>query len=525
MTIDLNPAFTIEEKFFLGGLKRRLQIPAHLCSPRGPTGSRYYGAGIGYAAGLLMTDQASLETDGQSVRVTYPSSGKAGGTRTVMSAASAAGRTWWSTGSGGLNSATAPFMLLLAEALVLRAHEETLSALLQLAEKTAGLMSESTFRGLPAQDASVREAVLRLSDYAYFELKEKLLTNEITEGAFTPGPLKPVSTSRLNQLLLNARVVAPTNTTPLSRLRRLARRGGSALLVGPPGTFKTETVKQLVLDVGAAVVKMRGAPGVEDRDFIGAVTPGVNGPEWVDGPLARAFMLAKDGLTVIQIDEILRYHAEHLQVLVGAMDELSFEDARAVLQAPLERQGQTPDQVTAAVQATLPDPNTRYYLLDLPTGDAIFCPKKNLVWALTTNMGEDHLQTAQNLDSALLSRIDLVIDYERPEADVVLPIYEAVAGDSRLARLGYDLEDLTYSISSDSEGLLVRPMDARKTIALLKEARACLEDGLSMREAILEAAFVTAVPHCCPRDARGLIEPASRQNLLKRIEEEVLSAA
>ncbi|MFC6662484.1 AAA family ATPase [Deinococcus multiflagellatus] len=293
--------------------------------------------------------------------------------------------------------------------------------------------------------------------------------------------------------------------------------------MGPPGTFKTETVKRLVLETGAAVVKMRGAPGIEDRDFIGAITPGVNGPEWVDGPLARAFVLAKSRPTVLQIDEILRYHAEHLQVLVGAMDELSYEDARAVLAPALDQLADA--ERPAFLQATLPDPGARYYMLDLPTGEAIFCPKPHLVWALTTNMGEDHLQTAQTLDSALLSRIDLVIDYDRPDVETVMPIYEAVAGDARLAQLGYELEDLTYAIAADAEGLLVRPMDARKTIALLKEARACVEDGLSLRDAVLEAAFVTAVPHCCPRDARGLIEEASRAGLLKRIAEEVLPAA
>lgn len=522
MTIDLNAAFAKNETFFTGGLVRHQEIPAALHSPRGPSGSnRYYGPGIGYAAALLLTGQAQIERAGRVIRVTYPSSGM-GGVKTVMSTDCPTGRQW--TGDT-LSSASAPFVLFLAEALVLGEHPETLTALRQVAQATGGLLPVAALKALPGQDARVRDSLLRLSDYAYYELKDKLDAGEIIEGAFTPGQLKALAQGALNNLLLGTPARGTPSTTPLARLRRLARRGGAALLVGPPGTFKTETIKQLVLDVGAAVVKMRGAPGVEDRDFIGAITPGVGGPEWVDGPLARAFMLARQGLTVLQIDEILRYHAENLQVLVGAMDELSYADARAVLEAPLRNQGLPDAEIEATVRASLPDADGRYYLLDLPTGESIFCPKKNLVWAMTTNMGEDHLQTAQNLDSALLSRIDLVIDYDRPEADVVLPIYESVAGDAQLARLGYELEDLTYSIAADAEGLLVRPMDARKTIALLKEARACLEDGLTLREAILEAALVTAVPHCCPRDARGLIEVASRENLLKRVQEEVLSAS
>lgn len=521
MTIDLSAAFNKEETYF-SGLARRQQIPAALVSPRGPAGGhRYYGPGIGYAAALLLTGEVRIERAGRVLRVTYPSSGKVGGMRTVASSDTAAGREWM---GDTLGSATAPWMLYLAEALVLGMHPETLGTLRALAGHTGGLIGEAELRALPGKDAGVRDAILKLCDHAYYELKDKVERGEIVEGSFTLPALQPVPRASLGALLRGrSGITEGVGSTPLQRLRRLARRGGAALLVGPPGTFKTETVKRLVLELGAAVVKMRGAPGVEDRDFIGAITPGVSGPEWVDGPLARAFMLAKQGLTVLQIDEILRYHAENLQVLVGAMDELSYADARAVLRPALDRMPEA--GADAFLRDTLPDPDGRYYMLDLPTGEAIFCPKKNLVWALTTNMGEDHLQTAQNLDSALLSRIDLVIDYDRPELDVVLPIYEAVAGDARLARLGYELEDLTYAMAADAEGTLVRPMDARKTIALLKEARACMEDGMPLRQAVLEAAFVTAVPHCCPRDARGLIEVASREDLIKRISEEVLSAA
>ncbi|MGI8747326.1 MAG: AAA family ATPase [Deinococcus sp.] len=522
MTIDLNAAFNKQENYFSGGLTRRQQIPAHLTSPRGPSGgTRFYGPGIGYAAAQLLTGRARVELGNKTLWVTFPSSGQGGGSRTVASTDTAGGREWM---GDTLGSASAPWVLFLAEALVLGLHRDALGALRQLARVTGGPLADADLRILPDRDSAVRDAVLQLSDLAYYELKDKLERGEIVEGCFGVSALSPVTPATLRGLLLDSPPSRQAATSsPLARLRRLARRGGAALLVGPPGTFKTETVKRLVLEVGAAVVKMRGTPGVEDRDFVGAITPGVSGPEWVDGPLARAFMLAKKSLTVLQIDEVLRYHPENLQLLVGAMDELSYADACAVLRPPLARLGEA--EQNAALQKTLGGDQGRYYMLELPTGEAIFCPRKNLLWALTTNMGEDHLQTAQNLDPALLSRIDLVIDLERPGVDVVMPIYEAVAGDPRLAQLAYELEDLTYAAAADAEGLLVRPMDARKTIALLGEARACLEDGMSLHEALLEAAFVTAVPHCCPRDTRGVIEAASRENLLKRVREEVLGLA
>lgn len=523
MTINLNAAFRVQEKFF-SGLSQREVIPEVLHAPGSPAGQHYYGPGVGHAVALLLTGQLTVRADrAASLSVSYRSSDGVS-VRSVTSQGHQTGACQW---HGDLAGATGAAVMTLLVSLFSPHFKVTHVALRQLADLTGYPVDRSSLAQLPAHNPAVKGALLHLSDCLYYELKEALEAGTISEGGCELRDTQLVNPAVIASLLGQGNlptIATRSSGTPLAQLTRLARRGGAALLVGPPGTFKTETVKQLVLETGAAVVKLVGSPGIEDRDFIGGITPGEGGPRWVDGPLARAFSLARRGKVVLHIDEILRFLPEHLNVLIGALDTLSYRDAVAVLRPPLLAQGMNEAEVEALTLQELPDEGARYHLLSLPTGEAIFAPRANLVWGLTSNMGEGHLQVAQGLDDALLSRISVVIDFTRPDPSVALPIYEAVAGDAALARLALDFEDLTHEIVQDAEGLLARPLDPRKVIALVEEARACLEEGMGLKEAFSSAALVTAVPHCCPRDTRGVIEPAARELLLRRLQEEVLRA-
>ncbi|MFC6662483.1 hypothetical protein [Deinococcus multiflagellatus] len=202
MTINLSAAFNKNEDFFLG-LIRRQQVPTHLVSPRGPSGSqRYYGPGIGYAAAMLLTGQVQVEQSGRTLRIRFPSSGKAGGLKTVASTDMGAGRLW---SGDSLDSASAPWVLALTEAVVLGQHPETLAALRTLAGLTGAPVAIAALKPLPSADVSVREALLRLSDHAYYELKAKLDASEITKGAVNLSGLQPVPPSALMKQLLGTR--------------------------------------------------------------------------------------------------------------------------------------------------------------------------------------------------------------------------------------------------------------------------------------------------------------------------------
>lgn len=110
-------------------------------------------------------------------------------------------------------------------------------------------------------------------------------------------------------------------STPLVKsLRRLIRRGGTALLCGSTGVGKTEAVKAASLAEGAALVKMAGHPGLDDRQLFGSTYPdGKGGFQYVEGPLSEAWRYAAEGKKVVLlIDELARmdpyYHSVLRQV-------------------------------------------------------------------------------------------------------------------------------------------------------------------------------------------------------------------
>ncbi|AZI44022.1 hypothetical protein EHF33_13950 [Deinococcus psychrotolerans] len=380
---------------------------------------------------------------------------------------------------------------------------------IKILTSTGNLHYPMTGMPLPSATLSVpvREALWRLCDTIDAEVRLDLQEGRLRSCCqdFGTQQLELARTARevnLATLIHPPRPQTP-QLTPISRLNRLIKRGGAALLVG---TFKTETAKRCAVENNVQLVLAKGAPGVEDRDFLGGVYPTANGPQWVDGPISRAFVLAQTGKTVLLIDEILRYQPEALNVLIGALDSVSRDEA---------------------LKIGLPESSLvgeRFYLLPLPNGEHLCCPAANLTWLMTTNLGEDHLQTADRIDAALLSRIDMVIEFLYPDEQVARALYERVGGDRELADLAYQIELITREGADVDGGLLIRPADARKTLALIKETLSIMEeDGLSRLVALECALPVVIFPHCCPRDMAGQLDEAAVNMLRNRVIEEVLA--
>lgn len=356
--------------------------------------------------------------------------------------------------------------------------------------------------------AVIRSALHHLTDTLDAELRHLAARNEAWASInVNLGDPFAAATEDLNvAALLSPRQAERAASTPERTLARLVRRGGAALLVGPPGTFKTETAKRVAVDAGMTLVVAKGAPGVEDRDFLGGVYPGLTGPAWVDGPISRAFLAAAQGPTVLLLDEVLRYHHEALNVLVGAMDTVSTPEAVAIGIPGAHLHGD------------------RHHLLPLPNGDHLTCPAGNLTWIMTTNLGDDHLQTADRIDAALLSRIDLVIDFPVPDETTARALYTQISGCHAVASAVYQAELVTRDAVSGAGAQTIRALDARKSIALIREIRALQDDGLDLAAALQEAFEVVALPHCCARDASGRLEEAAAAMLRARLDEEVLRA-
>lgn len=462
-----------------------------------------------HAITKLLAGALSVWRDGESVTVVFASSVPLDATqpaRTVRSRwaampAATEARTW----SGVHSSSLAPWMLGAVETILLDTMPEARKTYQALIERVHQLGITLPTRDADAWaridgDLRARRRIMRLNDALYHETRRRLTagTLRVDEDPADPAAGDAVS---LDDLGLTAprprtRLAGPparrrdrVALNPLARLERLAANGGTALLSGPTGTFKTETGKQLALAIDARLISLKGAAGLEDRDFWGAVTPTADGPRWVDGPLARAFRTAQRERTVLLIDELLRFEPLYANVLVGALDLVSPAELRAM--------GHTPFAAGP------------HYCVTLPNGETIAAPKRNLTIVATTNLGDDYAQFS-DLDAALMGRFELQIDIPEADATVLRRIYLTVIASEPLIDRLLTFEAWTRTNTSTHGGLLKRATNPRVTLSLLREA-ARLQDAGMPRRAALEAAFdVTIVPFCAPRDSAGaLAEDAS----------------
>lgn len=473
-------------------------IPDHLRSRHAdPDQTSVIGVGPVTAVAALLSGSVTVWRDGDDIRVEYVSSSRTNpGIRAAHSRRQPNGNRAWKDAEGR----TGPYLIGLVESALFDLRVEVRAAYRRLVDH----LTQRLNINLPAHDPNdwraidtdptARELILTLTDALYYNLKRDLDTDAIIlDDHQDPVAGRAVAAADLGLKPAAAPAAAPTSRrarrrgvdlTPLARLKRLAANGGTALLTGPTGTFKTETGKRLAIDTGARLVTLKGAAGIEDRDFWGAVVPTEQGPKWIDGPLTRAFRLARRSKVVLLIDELLRFEPLYANVLVGALDTVTPDELKAMGQQPVGE--------------------AAHYCVTLPSGEVIPTPKENLTVVATTNQGDDYEQFGA-IDAALLGRFELQIDMTAADPNVLKRIYaEAYGGNEIIPKL-LEFEAWTRGNTGVHGGLLKRPTNPRVTINLLREAKRLTDEGLDRATALAAALEVTILPYCAPRDTTGAL--------------------
>ncbi|WP_339098003.1 AAA family ATPase [Deinococcus sp. VB343] len=381
------------------------------------------------------------------------------------------GYTWVNPGT-----TVRPYLLLVAEALFLSANpelKERWEALIKVACPDAAPLSARRLDQL-SHETAFKEALYPVLDTLYTSGKVfGGSRSEIEADLPDPGsyPHTPIFRGGKKQ------ASQTHDTSEEGRLIRRASQGVRALLCGPTGTGKTELGKRVALKLGAKLVSIKGRPGLEDRDMIGFISPTPQGPQWVDGPLARAWRLAQQGeRTVLLVDELLRLDPYHRNVLIGGLDDVSAQELHLMLGVNV--------------------PEGRYYTLELPgNGEVLYASTALLSVICTTNVGSSYTQSGE-IDPALLRRFQRVMFVSYPAEQDIMPVYERVMGASA-ARAAYALEVKTRTMTTQHGQLLERPMNIGVTLNYLAEAKDLVALGLSEAEALEEALGVTVVPFCC----------------------------
>lgn len=471
-------------------------IPNHLRSRYAdPSQTSKIGIGPINAIVEVLSGGANVWRQGDDIRIDYLSSGKSRQIKQVHSRQGNGKRTWKNA-----EGRTGPYLVGLVESALFGVRPE-------VKQYYDGLVDHINTRlgiGLPSRedadwkvidaDQNARDLILALTDALYYNLKGAFERDEIdTDETIADVNGKVIAPTDLGLKHIQRSTTTPATRRPrrakvplepLARLARLAKSGGTALLTGPTGTFKTETGKQLALTTGARLVTLKGAAGIEDRDFWGSIVPTEQGPKWVDGPLTRAFRLAQTTKTVLLIDELLRFEPLYANVLVGALD--------MVTPAELTAMGHEPLGAGA------------HYCVTLPSGEVIPAPKSNLTIVATTNQGDDYEQFAA-IDAALLGRFELQVDMTTADETVLTRIYTEAFGSGGIIPKLLEFEAWTRGSTGVHGGLLKRPTNPRVTINLLREAKRLIDEGLGQGPALAAAFEVTAMPYCAPRDTTGAL--------------------
>jgi MoxR-like ATPase len=400
--------------------------------------------------------------------------------------------------AGATDTMPAPYLMTLVHALYepeyeeLRTHWQALVNLLRNRNQGALPFEGAEFLNTHSSHWSCQNLILPLIDSWYYSAKILIEKVSVSDEPPFVGMMKDITSVLLGETP-TITTASPKTSSPLSRI---IARGGTALLTGPTGTFKTESAKRAAIESQSRLVVVKGMPGLEDRDLLGAVVPTVNGPQWVDGPLTKAFRHAQNEKTVLIVDELSRFEGHYQAVFIVALDELS------------------PDEVVAMGMTPILD--ERHRLLTLTNGEQIIAPRSRLSIIATTNLGDDYIQASNQLDAALLGRFNLVIDYPYPDPTISLKLYSDVSNPT-VAKVVHALELFTRTNTVHNQGLLQREANPRVIKSLLEEYSALLEQGDSKDSALLEAAKQTLIPFCVQRNSNGALEESGTNILIKEI--------
>ena len=292
-----------------------------------------------------------------------------------------------------------------------------------------------------------------------------------------------------------------------AKLERNISQGTTSLLIGATGTGKTEMVKKAALAVGAELIKVAGHPGMDDRQLYGSTYPSAKGGfEFVEGPLPEAWQRACDRLVVLLIDEVARMQPEYHAVLIGALDKLSSKEVKA-------RQ-RFMENASISIQD-----DELYYVLILPNGRILIAPAKNLSIICTTNLGSDYSQATTEIDAALLSRFQSVIELEQMPRDTLVNIlWSDEQVPLSVATLISELGQYTSSNTAVNGGLLAREANIRVLKNWAKEALSLVQQvGSSWHESIVQSCETTLIPFVCSRLSNGKLDPIAKNMLFEEL--------
>ena len=499
MTIAWNGIFNSGDGAGWTGLKKGQSIPKALRSVHQPPGAKDSKVGLGVVRVIanILTGKVDFGTNGTDVFVSYVSSK---GASVTASRGGLVNAIQWQS-----DSPTGFLYLVLAEAWWFQFPNRA-----ELAQRWQAFVDRLriatlTFSGhfnaqdlqLGSNDTACNEALMALVDSVY-------RTVQLEDWVETTGTVfRCTVRSRddmLNPSTPNVQTplggVPTFGITPISsltaRMTRLIRRGEKALLVGPSGTFKTETAKRAAIIAGRKIVSMSGRPGLEDRDFFQGFVTTEHGFRAVDGPLARAWRLAQSQPVCLIVNELLRFEPMYLSALVGALDTYSAEELSSM-----------------GVCTFLPG---RYYLLEMPSGERIPCLTNNLSVICTTNIGDDFQQLGQTIDAALLRRLGVILEVREADETITRTLYRNQGAPPAVVERLIKLELMTRR-ECKPNGLLERTANPGVILTLLAEAKDLVSEGCAWSEALLEAAQVTVVPYCVPRGSNGLLEEVPTQAL------------
>ena len=474
------------------------------------------GLGLVRAVCQLLTGDVALGREGDSFSVRYTSNN---GSKTRIATsylhpnAPSPLRLW-----EGADAMTAPVALCIIEAMLLETTGQgSDSQLAEVKERYEAFLDECYLvlsEPAPytqdqlreaAQEELCQRAMMALTDGIYFAVKRSddkgLREYDGGSGEELPD-LPDEDYRRLFGLPENAAEAQALPAGYLSTtLSGLLATGGTCLLVGPTGTFKTTTATRAANEAGAALQVVKGRPGIEDRDFFGGVVPTENGPTWVDGPVTQAFRSGREEPTMLLMDELLRFEPLFLGAFVGLLDPAS----------PAELAARSIEPASGCESEP-------HYVAELPNGEAVACPTSRLTLVATTNMGRDYVQST-DLDAALMGRFELTMEVEKPDQRVKRMLYEQEGG-TKVADLLEAIENAVADCLIDDGGLYVRKAHPRLMLNMARHMQRILDtQGLTNDKEVAaeEAARVTVVPNCVAREANGLLDPAGKESLLKEV--------
>lgn len=518
-------AFALSESDHWPSLQKRQRIPSS-CKSKHNAREGKLGLGLVEAMSVLLTGQVRVGREKSSLSIVYESN--RGGSRVASSEpASGAGtpppRAW-----RGIDAMKAPPILCVLEAMLLEKTAASSNAgglqtdvLAETKARWAALLEElelATLEMAPysrealveaSEDEQCRRAMMALTDAVYFALKRMEKKGLRLFGEDAPGEEFPELQAEGFECLFD-REPEPKGggheALPSGYLARtlsaLIGTGGTCLLVGPTGTFKTTTATRAADEAGAALEVVKGRPGIEDRDFFGGVVPTERGPQWVDGPVTKALRSGRSGPTMLLMDELLRFEPLFLGAFVGLLDAAS----------PAELAARSVDPAPGCS-------GEPHYVAELPSGEAVACPTSRLTLVATTNMGSGYVQAGAELDAALMGRFELTVEVEKPDPGVKRMLYER-AGGRRVADLLEAIEEFVEENLIDQGGLFARSAHPRLMLNMARHMERILAaEGLAEDEEIAaqEAAEMTVVPNCVQREASGLLDPAGRETLLQEV--------